>query len=38
MYTEASVTSLQKRFDIDLSGVVGPTFWNKMIEYVKQNN
>ncbi len=36
--TEASVTSLQKRFDIDLSGVVGPTFWNKMIEYVKQNN
>ena len=35
--TEQSVVTLQKVFDIENSGVVGPTFWNSMVEYVKQN-
>ena len=35
--TEKSVITLQNYFDIEKSGVVGPTFWNNMIGYVKQN-
>ena len=34
--TEKSVLSLQKRFGIEESGVVGPTFWNDLVEYTKK--
>ena len=34
--TESSVITLQKLFDIDQSGVVGPTFWNNLVSYVKE--
>lgn len=34
--TESSVLTLQKLFNIDQSGVVGPTFWNDMVSYVKE--
>ena len=34
--TEKSVLSLQKKFGIDESGVVGPTFWNDLVEYTKE--
>ena len=33
--TEKSVISLQKRFGIEESGVVGPTFWSDLVEYSK---
>ncbi len=33
--TERSVITLQKRFDIEESGVVGPTFWSDMVNYAK---
>ncbi len=35
--TEKSVISLQKRFGIEESGVVGPTFWSDLVEYSKGN-
>ena len=34
--TESSVLNLQKRFNIDESGVVGPTFWNDLVSYSKE--
>ena len=34
--TEKSVLSLQKRFGIEESGVVGPTFWNDLVSYAKK--
>lgn len=33
--TERSVINLQKRFNIEESGVVGPTFWSDMVNYAK---
>ena len=33
--TESSVITLQNKFDIDQSGVVGPTFWNDLVSYSK---
>ena len=35
--TEKSVYVLQKKFNIDETGVVGPTFWNDLITYVKSD-
>lgn len=34
--TESSVITLQKKFDIEESGVVGPTFWTDLVEYSKE--
>ena len=34
--TESSVLSLQKDFNIDESGVVGPTFWNDLVSLAKE--
>lgn len=34
--TEKSVLSLQRRFGIEESGVVGPTFWSDLVEYAKE--
>ncbi len=34
--TEKSVISLQNRFGIEASGVVGPTFWNDLVNYAKE--
>ena len=33
--TESSVLKLQKDFNIDESGVVGPTFWNNLVSLAK---
>ena len=35
--TEKSVYVLQKLFNIEESGVVGPTFWNDLITYIKSS-
>ena len=34
--TEKSVYVLQRKFNIEESGVVGPTFWNDLVSYVKE--
>ena len=34
--TESSVLTLQNKFDIEESGVVGPTFWNDLVSYAKE--